>query len=66
MRDLAARLAADRYAPRAGEWDEAAPPLPVEERRRLAKLGLLGLSLPPATRNAPTTAAPTTAAPSPA
>jgi butyryl-CoA dehydrogenase len=46
LKDLAARLAADRFAPYARAWDEAASPLPQEERRRLADLGLLGLCLP--------------------
>jgi alkylation response protein AidB-like acyl-CoA dehydrogenase len=46
LKDLAARLAIDRYAPNARAWDDAASPLPQEERRRLADLGLLGLCLP--------------------
>jgi alkylation response protein AidB-like acyl-CoA dehydrogenase len=46
LRDLAARLAEEVYAPRAQEWDEARSPLPLEERARLASLGLLGITLP--------------------
>ena len=46
LKDLAARLAADRFAPNARAWDDAASPLPPEERRRLADLGLIGLCLP--------------------
>ena len=46
LQALAARLAADRYAPHARQWDDAATPLPLEERRRLAELGLLSLALP--------------------
>jgi butyryl-CoA dehydrogenase len=47
LKDLAARLAKDRFAPNARAWDDAAIPLPQEERRLLADLGLLGLCLPP-------------------
>ena len=46
LKDLAARLAADRFAPNARAWDDTASPLPPEERRRLADLGLIGLCLP--------------------
>jgi butyryl-CoA dehydrogenase len=46
LRDLAAQLARDVYAPRALEWDRDRTPFPVEERRRLAELGLLALTLP--------------------
>jgi alkylation response protein AidB-like acyl-CoA dehydrogenase len=46
LKDLAVRLAADLYAPNARAWDNAASPLPDEERRRLGELGLLGLTLP--------------------
>lgn len=46
LRDLAAQVAADRYAPHARTWDEARTPMPVAERRRLGELGLLALPLP--------------------
>ena len=46
LRDLAADLARDVYAPRASEWDAACLHLPGEERRRLGDLGLLGITLP--------------------
>jgi alkylation response protein AidB-like acyl-CoA dehydrogenase len=46
LRDLAARLGRDIYAPLAPAWDEARTPMPVAERRRLAELGLLALALP--------------------
>ncbi|MFI5958892.1 acyl-CoA dehydrogenase family protein [Cryptosporangium sp. NPDC051539] len=46
LKDLAARLAAERYAPHALEWDTARQHLPDSERLRLGELGLLGLTLP--------------------
>ena len=46
LRDVAARLAADRYAPRAQAWDRDRESLPDDERRRLGDLGLLGMTLP--------------------
>lgn len=46
LREMAAKLAADRYAPRAQEWDAARESLPGDERRRLGELGLLGMALP--------------------
>jgi alkylation response protein AidB-like acyl-CoA dehydrogenase len=46
LREMVARLAADHYAPRAQEWDRDRTPLPLSERRRLAELGLLGITLP--------------------
>ncbi|EFC86759.1 acyl-CoA dehydrogenase family protein [Parafrankia sp. EUN1f] len=46
LRDLAARLAAEQYRPRAGEWDRNRTHLPDVERRRLGELGLLALTLP--------------------
>jgi len=46
LRGLAADLARGVYAPRAREWDRDRTPFPVEERRRLAELGLLALPLP--------------------
>jgi butyryl-CoA dehydrogenase len=46
VRDLAAELAAKRFAPRAAEWDRAAVGLPDDDRRLLGDVGLLGLALP--------------------
>lgn len=46
LRALAARVAAEQYAPRAREWDAGRVHLPEAERRRLADLGLLALTLP--------------------
>ncbi len=46
LKALAARLAAERYAPKAQEWDAGRVHLPEEERRRLGDLGLLALTLP--------------------
>lgn len=46
LRELAAKLGAEQYAPKAREWDEARTPMPHAERKRLADLGLLALSLP--------------------
>jgi butyryl-CoA dehydrogenase len=46
LRALAARIAADRYAPHARRWDDAATPLSQDERHLLADLGLLSLALP--------------------
>jgi butyryl-CoA dehydrogenase len=46
LRELAAKVAAERYAPHAREWDEARTPFPAGERKFLADLGLLALTLP--------------------
>ncbi len=46
LRSLAARVAADRYAPNAQRWDAERAHLPEDERHRLGELGLLALSLP--------------------
>ena len=46
LREMVAKVAADRYAPRAREWDDQRAPLPTEERRFLADLGLLAITLP--------------------
>ncbi|GAA3744677.1 butyryl-CoA dehydrogenase [Spinactinospora alkalitolerans] len=46
LKETAARLAADVYAPHAAEWDRERTFLPAEERLRLGKLGLLGIALP--------------------
>ena len=48
LRDTAARIAEERYAPRAEEWDQRSVPFPLSERRRLAELGYLGMALPEA------------------
>ncbi len=44
--ELAARLGAERYAPRAAEWDVNRVPFPHDERGYLGDLGLLGIALP--------------------
>lgn len=46
LREMAERLAKEVYAPRALEWDRDGTFLPHEERKRLASIGLLGLTLP--------------------
>jgi butyryl-CoA dehydrogenase len=46
LRDAAARLAGEVYAPKTLEWDEHRTFLPNEERTRLAELGYLGMGLP--------------------
>jgi len=46
LRKVAAKLAADLYEPKATEWDMAGAHLPDAERRRLASLDLLGITLP--------------------
>jgi alkylation response protein AidB-like acyl-CoA dehydrogenase len=46
LRDMVRRLAAERYAPHAREWDRDRRPLDLAERRHLATLGLLGITLP--------------------
>lgn len=46
LRDLVAKIAAERYAPVARQWDEARTPMPADERRFLGELGLLALTLP--------------------
>lgn len=46
LRELAAKLAAEKYAPHAREWDTRREHLPQSERSRLAELGLLALTLP--------------------
>jgi alkylation response protein AidB-like acyl-CoA dehydrogenase len=46
MRGLAADVAAERYAPRAAEWDANRTPFPIEERRFLGSLGFLGITHP--------------------
>jgi butyryl-CoA dehydrogenase len=43
---MARRLAREVYAPKALEWDQNRTPLPDEERRRLADLDLIGITLP--------------------
>src|SRR4051794_28908799 len=46
LRGVAARIARERYAPRAEAWDLGRTAFPKEERRFLGDQGLLGLSLP--------------------
>lgn len=46
LRDVAARVATEVYAPHTLAWDEAGTFLPDEERLRLGQLGFLGIALP--------------------
>ncbi|OMC33124.1 butyryl-CoA dehydrogenase [Mycolicibacterium fortuitum] len=46
LRDLAQKVARERYAPLAKEMDHDRTHLPVQERKFIANLGLLALSLP--------------------
>jgi alkylation response protein AidB-like acyl-CoA dehydrogenase len=46
LRELAAEVARDVYAPRALQWDAERTLLPEDEIRRLADLGFLGLAIP--------------------
>lgn len=46
LRDLARQVAREKYAPFARQWDTDRTPMPIEERRNIAKLGLLALPLP--------------------
>jgi butyryl-CoA dehydrogenase len=46
LREVTAKLARDRHAPHAQEWDRERMALPDSERRRLAELGLTGICLP--------------------
>ena len=43
LRELAAQVAREVYAPRAADWDLHRTPLPPEEVQRLADLGFLGI-----------------------
>ncbi|MFG1948503.1 acyl-CoA dehydrogenase family protein [Nonomuraea sp. NPDC048826] len=46
LREVAAKVAKEVYAPQAARWDLERAPLPAEEVTRLAELGFLGLALP--------------------
>ncbi|WP_181780007.1 acyl-CoA dehydrogenase family protein [Pseudonocardia pini] len=46
LKELAARVAAERFRPKALQWDRERAHLPQEERRLLGSLGLLALSIP--------------------
>lgn len=46
LRSVVAKVAADRYAPNARRWDAERRPLDVAERKYLAGLGLLGMTIP--------------------
>lgn len=46
LRELAAQIAREVYAPRAAEWDLYRTPLPAAEVQRLADLGFLGIVFP--------------------
>src|SRR5262245_14094481 len=43
LRELAAQVAREVYAPKAADWDLHRTPLPDEEVKRLADLGFLGI-----------------------
>ena len=43
LRELAAEVAREVYAPQAAEWDRDRTPLPDDEVQRLAELGFLGM-----------------------
>jgi butyryl-CoA dehydrogenase len=46
LREVAARIAADRYLSKAQEWDRDRTTFPHEEKQRLGELGLLGIAVP--------------------
>jgi butyryl-CoA dehydrogenase len=46
LRELAADVARDHFASKALDWDRSSASLPDLERKRLAELGLLGITLP--------------------
>jgi butyryl-CoA dehydrogenase len=46
LREMTAKLARERHAPYVRQWDADRSPLPDSERRRLAELGLIGITLP--------------------
>ncbi len=46
LRDLAAEVAREVYAPLAEQWDRERTPLPHDEVKRLADLGFLGIAIP--------------------
>ena len=46
LRELAAAVARDVYAPIAAQWDADRTALPEPEVKRLAELGFLGIALP--------------------
>ncbi|MCZ4551062.1 acyl-CoA dehydrogenase family protein [Gordonia rubripertincta] len=48
LQALARKVARDWYAPTARKWDAERTPFPAHERKRIADLGLLALSLPEA------------------
>jgi butyryl-CoA dehydrogenase len=48
LKEAAARIARERYRPKAASWDEQRLAFPEEEQRMLGELGFLGISLPEA------------------
>ena len=46
LASVAAKIARERYAPLAADWDAERRSFPVDERRYLGSLGLLGICLP--------------------
>ena len=46
LRSLARKVAREKYLPLARQWDTDRTPMPVAERKKVADLGLLALTLP--------------------
>ncbi|PXY29392.1 acyl-CoA dehydrogenase family protein [Prauserella sp. PE36] len=46
LKEVAAKVALERYAPHAEEWDRSRTAFPHDERRYLGELGFLGIALP--------------------
>ncbi|MCZ4078050.1 acyl-CoA/acyl-ACP dehydrogenase [Rhodococcus sp. H36-A4] len=46
IKEVAAKVATERYAPKAAQWDADRTAFPLEERQFLGSLGFLGIALP--------------------
>ncbi|MDI6628897.1 MAG: acyl-CoA dehydrogenase family protein [Rhodococcus sp. (in: high G+C Gram-positive bacteria)] len=46
IKEVAAKVATERYAPKAAQWDADRTAFPLEERKFLGSLGFLGIALP--------------------
>ncbi|MGV8873182.1 MAG: acyl-CoA dehydrogenase family protein [Rhodococcus sp. (in: high G+C Gram-positive bacteria)] len=46
IKEVAAKVATERYAPKAAQWDAERTAFPLEERQFLGSLGFLGIALP--------------------
>lgn len=46
IKEVAAKVATERYAPKAAQWDAERTAFPLEERKFLGSLGFLGIALP--------------------